>query len=140
MPNLPALTHIGICVRNIEASAAFYRKYASLDVISLRQEKDMRVAWLGNPSVIDRFIVVLLEVNFEQGQNASFHHIGLQVDSKEEVDRLAGLAEEEGILTSPPKEHGPVAGYLCIIDDPDGNGVEFSYGQEVLETLARQEN
>jgi hypothetical protein len=26
---------------------------------------------------------------------------------------------------------GPVVGYFCIVSDPDGNQVEFSYGQPI---------
>ncbi|MBI1390686.1 MAG: VOC family protein [bacterium] len=130
------LTHIAFCVKNIEDTAAFYKKYAGLDVVSQRKEHNTRVAWLGNPRVNDRLIIVLLEMPFQASEAPSFHHIGMQVDTAAEVDRLAGLARDEGILRMEPSDHGPVAGYLCIIRDPDGNGVEFSFGQEVVETLS----
>jgi len=26
---------------------------------------------------------------------------------------------------------GPIVGYFCIVTDPDGNQVEFSYGQPI---------
>jgi catechol 2,3-dioxygenase-like lactoylglutathione lyase family enzyme len=131
----PKLTHIGLCVENIEASAAFYKRFANLDVVSERKENEMRVAWLGNPAVNNTFIIVLLEMEHERTESPSYHHLGLQVDTKEEVDAIAQDAQSEGILTEEASDHGPVAGYLCVIRDPDGNGVEFSYGQEVFEVL-----
>ncbi|MDP8242800.1 MAG: VOC family protein [Candidatus Hinthialibacter antarcticus] len=132
----PKLTHIGLCVENIETSAAFYKRYVDLDVISQRQENEMRVAWLGNPAVNSTFIIVLLEMEHQQSESPSFHHLGLQVESKEEVDAIAQTAKQDGILIEDPADHGPVAGYLCIVRDPDGNGVEFSYGQEVFKALS----
>lgn len=131
----PKLTHIGLCVGNIETSAAFYKQYADLEIISQRQEHEMRVAWLGNPAVNSTFIIVLLEMNHQQSESPSFHHLGLQVDTKDQVDAVAQTARQDGILIEEPADHGPVAGYLCVIRDPDGNGVEFSYGQEVFEAL-----
>lgn len=131
----PKLTHIGLCVENIETTAAFYKQYADLELISERKEHDMRVAWLGNPSVNNTFIIVLLEMEHQKCDSPSYHHLGLQVETKAEVDAIALSAKENGILIEEAGEHGPVAGYLCVIRDPDGNGVEFSYGQEVFEVL-----
>ncbi|MGC9327361.1 MAG: VOC family protein, partial [Candidatus Hinthialibacter sp.] len=34
----PRLTHIALRVKNIEASAAFYKKYAELEIVAQRQE------------------------------------------------------------------------------------------------------
>lgn len=135
----PKLTHIGLCVENIETSAAFYKKFADLDVISERKEHDMRVAWLGNPSVNNTFIIVLLEMGHQKCDSPSYHHLGLQFETQEEVDAIALKAKEKGILIEDAGDHGPVAGYLCVIRDPDGNGVEFSYGQEVFEVLSEQQ-
>ncbi len=131
----PKLTHIGLRVSNIEASAAFYKRFANLDIISERQENEMRVAWLGNPAVNDSFIIVLLEMKHGQPETPSFHHFGFQLDAKDQVDKIAQSAQQDDILIEEPADHGPVAGYLCVIRDPDGNGVEFSYGQEVFEVL-----
>jgi len=30
-----------------------------------------------------------------------------------------------------PVYAGPVVGYFCLVEDPDGNHVEFSYGQPI---------
>lgn len=131
----PRLTHIALRVKDIDRSAQFYKKYAGLDVIAQRCEHETRVAWLGNPQVIDRFIIVLLEMPYDDPGAGSYHHLGLQVESREAVEAAAEKARQEDILAEPPGEYGPVAGYLCIVRDPDGNGVEFSYGQHVLEAL-----
>lgn len=131
----PLLTHFALRSRNIDESVAFYKKYVGLDLISERKEHTTRVGWLGNPEVHEQFIIVLLEMEHDAEESTSFHHIGIDLCSREKVDEIANLAREEGILALEPDDHGPVAGYLCIIKDPDGNQVEFSSGQEVFEVL-----
>lgn len=134
------LTHIALCVSDLERSVSFYKRFANLDLIAQREDNSMRVGWLGNPEVVSCFIIVLLETEYEHPGKGSYHHIGLELDSRDAVDQIASIAKEEGILESEAREHGPDAGYLCVIRDPDGNGVEFSYGQKVLDVLSECPN
>lgn len=136
---LPIMTHIALRVKNIERTAAFYKKYADLDLISLRMETQTRVGWLGNPEINDSFIIVLLEMPYEHSHKTSYDHLGIDLTTRERVDAIADLAREEGILAYEPEDHGPVAGYLCMVYDPDGNHVEFSSGQHVFEVLCPEE-
>ncbi len=127
----PYMTHIALRVKNIEESAAFYKKYVDLDIVSSRKEHTTRVAWLGNPEVKNTFVIVLLEMPYKTCEQPSFDHIGLDMETRERVDAIAAIAREEGILAMEPDFLGPVAGYLCMVSDPDGNRVEFSAGQDV---------
>lgn len=129
------LTHIALRVKNIDATAAFYKKYAGLEIIAQRQDHKTRVAWLGNPTVKEDFVIVALELPYETTERPSYDHFGLSLPSREEVDRMAEIARRDGILFFGPKDMGPVAMYLCLVRDPDGNAVEFSYGQEVERML-----
>lgn len=131
----PLLTHIALRVRNIERSAAFYEKYAQLSLVSMRNEPDTRVGWLGNPRVKENFVIVLLEFPFEPSEHPRFDHLGLDLPTREQVDAVAEMARLEGILELEPKYHGPVVGYFCMIRDPDGNRVEFSHGQKIGQSL-----
>ncbi len=135
MKELPRWTHIALRVINIERTAHFYKEYTGLELIHQRQENKTRVGWLGNPSVNHTQVIVLLEMPYEQCSQPSFDHIGLDLGSKEEVDQVADKARVDGILELEPEDHGPIAGYLCMVRDPDGNRVEFSYGQEVESVL-----
>ncbi|HQH73168.1 MAG TPA: VOC family protein [bacterium] len=135
MGRTPRLTHVALRVKNIERSAAFYKKYLGLEIITQRREHKTRVAWLGNPRVKEDFVVVLLEMPYEASPRPSYDHFGLDLPSREAVDEYAALAREEGILEFGPEAMGPVANYLCLIRDPDGNGIEFSHGQDIENVL-----
>jgi len=135
IPTIPLLTHIALRVKNIEESAAFYKRYAQLELVAQRKENKTRVAWLGNPQVKNTFVIVLLEMPYHGSEQPSYDHLGLDVPTREEVNAVAAMAKQEGILSLEPQELGPVAGYLCMVRDPDGNQVEFSCGQMINPVL-----
>jgi hypothetical protein len=56
-------------------------------------------------------------------------HYGFGVSSREDIDRIAARAKEEGRLHWAPRDYAPPTGYLCGVRDPTGYIVEFSYGQ-----------
>jgi hypothetical protein len=45
------------------------------------------------------------------------------------VDDIAALARDQGLLVWEPRQEPYPVGYYCGIRDPDGNFVEFSFGQ-----------
>ena len=51
--------------------------------------------------------------------------------SRADVDAIAARARAAGILRQEPRDAGPVVGYFCIVEDPDRNWVEFSFGQPI---------
>jgi catechol 2,3-dioxygenase-like lactoylglutathione lyase family enzyme len=63
-------------------------------------------------------------------------HIGFAVDSREEVDRRAAMAADEGILLWEIYEGPFPVGYFCAVKDPNGNTVEISSGH-LLESEAQ---
>lgn len=135
---IPRLTHIALRVKNIESTADFYKKFAGLNIVAQRKENQTRVAWLGNPEVKEDFVIVLLEMPYQPSGQPSYDHFGLSLPSREDVDRVAEFARREGVLDFGPKDMGPVAMYLCLVRDPDGNAIEFSHGQEVENVLEKQ--
>ena len=63
-------------------------------------------------------------------QNSSdYSHLGFALESKEAVDAIADKARAEGILEWEPSQNPYPVEYYCGIRDPDGNFVEFSFGQ-----------
>lgn len=128
----PVLTHLALGVRDLDRTIDFYRRHAKLHVVHDRHDGHARVVWLSERAEEPDFVLVLLEVRAEPPVAPStLQHLGFAVESREEVEAAAEAGRREGVLTIPPTDAGPIVGYFCILQDPDGNQVEFSYGQPI---------
>jgi hypothetical protein len=139
------LTHIALPVRDLAATLAFFEKYTTLVNIHERLDPDtgMRSVWLANQrDVTDagaRFVIVLIcgklptaitgDIKEEYGFLRSISHLGISLESREQVDQIAAMAKADGCLLLGPMYRNAVVGYICIVTDPDGNNVEFSVEQ-----------
>jgi len=128
----PRLTHIALRVTDLTTSAAFYAKYAGLVVAHEREEEDgTRVVWLAERAEDPSFVFVLIPMAHSAGERPGVHHFGFSVESRADVDAIAATARADGMLREGPRDAGPVVGYFCIVEDPDRNWVEFSFGQPI---------
>ena len=128
----PTLTHVALHVRDIEACIAFYEAVCGMAVVHARDGKELgeRIVWMSEPGREREFVFVLLPGGPGHRQaEGDFSHLGFAVGSKAEVDRFAELGRERGCLALAPVQDEYPAGYFCVLTDPDGNIVEFSYGQ-----------
>lgn len=132
----PKFTHVALLVSDVDKTADFYIKYCGLKVLNRRidPKTGYRVIWMGED--LD-FVIVAFESDKEPIQSLSkpLSHLGFSLNSKEEVDEIANLAREEGLLNYGPVYFDSVVGYICEVLDPDGNSIEFSYGQELGRNL-----
>jgi catechol 2,3-dioxygenase-like lactoylglutathione lyase family enzyme len=99
--------------------------------------------WLANSrdktDAAARFVLVLIcgslptqitgDIEEEYGFLTSISHLGISLNTRAEVDRIAAMADADGILVLGPRYMNPVVGYICIVRDPDGNQLEFSVEQ-----------
>lgn len=144
----PRWTHIALPVSDLDRSIEFYTGLTPLVVVHRNEDDNGRSAWLSNDQqVVDPFVLVLAEfvpeVGRQFGQEAGtrlgtlrpFAHIGIEVPSHAEVDAIAATAEARDALQMAPRELAPHIGYVCFVEDPDGNIVEFSYNQHVFSTI-----
>jgi len=69
------------------------------------------------------------DIKEEYGFLRSISHLGISCETREDVDRIAAMARDEGCLLLGPMYRNPVVGYICIVTDPDGNNIEFSVEQ-----------
>jgi len=89
-----------------------------------------RIVWMAESGKEQDFILVMLPGGPGKQQQANdFSHLGFAMTSKQAVDDIALRAKQDGILVWPCKQEPFPVGYYCGIKDPDGNFVEFSYGQ-----------
>lgn len=126
-------THIALQVTDLDRSLAFYERYAELTPVHRRTTSDgVRVAWITDHT--RPFVIVLLETEVTHPLGG-WNHVGIAVDSRDEVDRRLAAAVEEGRVTAGPHDSGWPAGYYGIVVDPDGHNLEIAFGQEVAFTV-----
>lgn len=133
------LTHIALEVTNVDKSISFYEKYARMKVVHRRIDRNtnFEVAWISDLS--RPFAIVLIQSTEVNGTLSPKSHLGVACESREEIDRLANLASETGILLKGPIDCGDPVGYLALIADPDGHTLEISHGQKVRLTIENHE-
>lgn len=132
------LSHVALVVRDLDASIAFYREFADLQLIHRRAAggEVEEVAWLADG--LRPFALVLVgSSRLHDTPLGPFGHLGIACASPELVHRRAAEAGRRGILRSAPRESGPPVGLWTYIADPDGNTLELSFGQEIAVTVAQ---
>ena len=124
----PTLTHIALHVRDLAASTAFYRDWCALDLV--HERADEGVVWLAEPGRARDFVLVLIGGGPERSRiEGDYGHLGFALADRTAVDVAAARAREAGLLAWGPYDEPWPTGYYCGLSDPDGNLVEFSYGQ-----------
>ena len=125
-------THVALPVTDLDASIAFYGQYTRLRVVHRRAQATdpgREVAWLSDAT--RPFVLVLVGAPAVERPLGPFAHLGVACASRDEIEQLCALAKSAGCLREEPRDTGGPAGYLAILDDPDGHTLELSYGQEV---------
>ncbi|MEO1057646.1 MAG: VOC family protein [Actinomycetota bacterium] len=141
-PTSPRWTHIALRVADIDKSISFYTEYTPLELLERREDADGYGAWLGHSETGDHpFILVL--ANFFPDKDpfaehpitslGAFNHIGIELPERSDIDDLAARGAAAGCLAMPATDMPPPIGYICMLNDPDGNLVEFSHDQGVYE-------
>ena len=143
-PTTARWTHLALRVADIDATIAWYLEFTPLELLDKRQDDDGFGAWLGH-SDQHQFPFVLVLAQFFPDKDpfspapiaklAPFNHFGIELPTKEEVDEVTARAEVAGCLAYPPTQMPAPIGYICMLSDPDGNLVEYSYDQGVYEKV-----
>ena len=135
-------THVALRVADIDASIGWYTSHTPLELLSRREDTHGYGAWLGHSDQADRpFVLVLAQ--FFPGHDpfapapiatlAPFNHLGIELPTRDDVDAMAARGEASGSLAMTATQMPDPIGYICMLTDPDGNLVEFSYDQGVYE-------
>lgn len=125
------MTHLALHVRDVEACIAFYARHCNMRVVHERPKGSTgRIVWMAEPGREREFIFVLLPGGPGRDQaDADFSHLGFALESRAAVDAAAERGRADGCLVWEPREEPYPVGYYCGLRDPDGNYVEFSFGQ-----------
>lgn len=129
---VPEFTHVALLVSDVDKTADFYTKYCKLKVLHRRADPNtgFRSIWLGTDL---SFVIVAFEDKKKPIQSTSkpLSHLGFSLNSREEVDKISETAQNEGTLKYGPVYFDEIVGYICEVLDPDGNSIEFSFGQKL---------
>lgn len=128
----PNLTHIALHCADLNRSVDFYDRMCGLKVVHKRQHAETTVAWIAEPGRECRLVMVLIGGAKSHARQAEddFSHLGFAVATKASVDDIVASAVSYGYEVSwQPTELPYPVGYFCGVRDPDGNVIEFSYGQ-----------
>ena len=143
-PEQPRWTHVALRVDDIDATIAFYTSMTPLELIEKRQDDKGFGAWLGMPeATTNPFILVVAQflpgcdpyADAPKEVLAPFAHLGMELPTKQAVDDMAARAADGGCLAMPATMMPAPIGYICMVSDPDGNMIEFSWDQGVYATL-----
>lgn len=142
MAGLPRWTHLALSVNDIDAMIEWYTKHTPLELLTRREDAHGYGAWMGHSDSPDSpFILVFAQffAGHEPQPDAKptpigpFAHLGFELAARSDIDDIAATAEAGGWLATAPIELPPPIGYVCMVNDPDGNTVEFSHDQGVYE-------
>jgi len=130
MASEPGLNHVALQVSDIEASVAFYERWAGLQVLDRLEDPTSgnKAVRLGEKA--RDFVVALVQSPQPvRHQLAGMCHLGVGCVDRAEVDRLCAEAKKDGCLSHGPVDAGFPLGYWAFLADPDGHQLELSYGQ-----------
>ncbi len=143
-PSEARWTHIALRVKDIEATIDWYTEYTPLELLDRREDDMGYGAWLGMPDTADKPFILVIAQFFEGSDPFAsapntvlgpFAHFGIEMPAQADVDAIAAKGEAAGCLSMPPTKMPPPIGYICMLNDPDGNTVEFSWDQGVYTTV-----
>lgn len=128
--HLPRLTHLALHVEDIDRCVNFYQRFCGMQIIHQRHSPRQRIIWMSEPGRETDFIFVLMNGGRDLHlPDNDYRHIGFALDSRDAVDYIAAQARQAGCLIWEPRDEPFPVGYYCGLKDPNGNYVEFSYGQ-----------
>jgi len=127
------LQHIAFWTQDINTLVDFYQKYWQAKVLFKHQSGDFSCVF------IEVFSCVKLEIMTRKGipgtdreERVGYSHLSIQVDSKEEVNRLTDYCLENKIPLQKVKEQYDDGYYESSFLDPDGNIVEIAYVDPIV--------
>ncbi|MGI9606236.1 MAG: VOC family protein [Acidimicrobiales bacterium] len=143
-PTSPRWTHIALRVADLDATIAWYTEFTPMALLDRREDDAGYGAWLGMPEPTDNPFILVLAQFFPETDPfgsapravlAPFAHLGMELPRREDVDAIAERGKAADCLGMPPTMMPPPIGYICMLKDPDGNTVEFSWDQGVFTTV-----
>ena len=124
--------HVLFKVRDADNSIRFYSEYLGMAAVLDQRDTDgNRWVWLRfteNPYA--PLFVLVEDTHLKKSPvptNASLQSFAFRLPDLKPVEEINAKAKNDDCLVEPATYGGHLRGYFCIISDPDGNRLEFSY-------------
>jgi len=127
-PKLTGLSHVGLWVKDIEQTRAFYSGYLGLAEPFSLNNKDgkLRITWM---KINERQTIELFTVSEKTPKNGdNLYHIALETDDAQGMLKYLiarGVKGAGGKPLSPVAKPGQIGNYGYFCEDPDGHIVEM---------------
>jgi lactoylglutathione lyase len=126
----PEWHHILFKVKDDDLSIRFYSEYLGMNAVLDQRDPDgKRWVWLRfaeNPYA-PMFVLVEDAGLKTASDRGSLQVFSFRLSDLKLVEEISAKAKKDGCLAEAAQYGGQMRGYYCVISDPDGNLLEFSY-------------
>ncbi len=131
MPAFSTISHVSFSVRDADKTAQWWKEVFDLEQVATIDEETWRSVLLG--------LTPHIAIEFQEHQanggeefdpvRTGFDHMGIKVDSREELDRWQAHFERMGVVHTPvvEKDYGGGPTYVLTFKDPDRIQFEMFY-------------
>lgn len=129
----PEWHHVLFKVKDADASIRFYSEYLGMNAVQDQKDSDgRRWVWLRFSENPNAPLFALLEDTQFKGAPApppgqSLQAFCFRMTDLKPVEEMSARAKQDGHLIEAAAYGGHMRGYFCVVADPDGNRLEFSY-------------
>lgn len=129
--HFPEWHHLLLKTKDADHSIRFYSDYLGMAAVLDQKDKDgSRWVWLRfseNPTA--PYLVLLEKSGPEKALPAptTSQLLSFRLGDMKRVQDIAEKAKKENCLLEGTSEGGALRGYFCLVSDPDGNQLEFSW-------------
>lgn len=127
------LHHIAFWTKDIDRSVEFYKKHFQASVLFRHTAGDFSCVFIELSSGTKIEIMTRTDLsNADLKERTGYSHFSLEVDSKEEVDRLTDYFIGQNAVMKKVKEQYEDGFYESAVCDPDGNIIELAYVDRIV--------
>jgi lactoylglutathione lyase len=129
--HFPEWHHVQFKVKDADNSIRFYSDYLGMGAVLDQRDSDgNRCVWLRFAENPYAPMFVLMEdtrLKTTPGAVTSLQVFSFRLPDLKPVEEISAKAKLDNCLVEPAKYGGHLKGYFCLVSDPDGNQLEFSY-------------
>ena len=129
--NYPEWHHILFKVKDADLSIRFYSEYLGMGAVFDQRDGDgKRWVWMrfsDNPYAPLLGFIEEPQWKATAGASSSLQSLSFRLPDLKPVEEISAKAKKDNCLAEAAHYGGHMKGYFCVLSDPDGNLLEFSY-------------